>query len=71
MIYKCKVPFEKKDEDVYFYVSVNDEEDYDIEVTYNKKLYTEDENLRIEYHLDKYYEEIKQDIIYNIQNNRK
>lgn len=72
MIYKCKVEFTKKSKDVYLYVDYEDEDDdYSIEISYNPKLYTEEENLIIEYHLDKYYEEIKQDIILQIQNNRK
>lgn len=72
MIYKCKIQIEDKEEDVYLYVNYEDEDgDFYIQIDYNKRLYTEIENLQIEYHLDKYYEEIRQDIIKTIQTVRK
>lgn len=59
-------------EPVYLYVDWEEQDgNYEIEFSYNKKLYNEAECLQIEYHLDKFYEEIAVEIIDNIQNNRK
>lgn len=69
MIYKCNIPLEDSEEFVYLYVDYDD--DYNLEFTYNKKFYTEIDNLHIEYYLDKNYEDIKQDIIKIVQTIKK
>lgn len=68
MTHRLLVDIGGKFETVYVYVEWDNE--YNFELSFNKKLYTEVECLAIEHYLERNYDEIRLDLIQRIKNGR-
>lgn len=65
MTHRITVDIGGKYETVYLYVEWDNE--YNFELSYNKKLYSETECLAIEYHIDRHYEDIRHELIQKVK----